>query len=392
MPHTFALSDQQQAGVDAAFDWFNNGTSQIFRLFGPAGTGKSTCVESLISRLFPDYDPANPEDRTPVEIATFTAKAASVLRSKGTARARTVHSLIYRAFVIKDPVTGAEQVRFSMNPQSDLLQTRLLILDECSMISEKMARDLLSFDVPILVLGDPAQLPPVFGEGYFTKDAPDHLLTEIHRQAADNPIISLATAIRQSLPYPATNPADPRLRILASLYHNNPYTDYDQIICGRNATCRAINDQTRTLLFGSAPSPLPVPGDKLVCLRNDHNLGILNGVLYECLESSEPNPTTPQYFDLKVRALDDPASPILDITAHTSYFLSRHLNDGKPPADYAAKASHFNFGYAFTCHKSQGSQWGNILVINESHYFPPYQARWLYTAVTRAANSLTLLL
>jgi exodeoxyribonuclease-5 len=384
------LSSQQAEGLDKALAWYNSGDPSIFRLFGPAGTGKTTCLEAILAAIFPTYNPLDPEDTTPVEVATFTAKAASVVRSKGTRRARTIHSLIYRAFVIKDKITGEEVLRFSRNPESDLHKTDLLVLDECSMINEKMATDILSYNVPILVLGDPAQLPPVFGEGYFTNAAPDHLLTEIHRQAADNPIVALATSIRQQAPIPSAF-SDSRVRILPSLTHRDPLTSYDQIICGTNRTRRSLNAQTRALLFPQA-SLLPVPGDKLVCLRNDHNIGLLNGVLYRCISASEPSPSQPQYFPISVQAIDDPSAPVLNVDAHTSYFLDPTTNEGKPPFDYAAKAAHFDFGYAITCHKSQGSQWSNILVYNEASAFRNDAHRWLYTAVTRASESLTLLL
>ena len=90
--------------------------------------------------------------------------------------------------------------RFALNPQSDAAHAKLIVLDEVSMVGEEMARDLMSFGKPILVLGDPGQLPPIKGEGAFTKDAPDIMLTEIHRQAGESAIIRLATMARQGEP------------------------------------------------------------------------------------------------------------------------------------------------------------------------------------------------
>src|SRR6185295_17115561 len=86
---------------------------------------------------------------------------------------------------------------FALNPKSDAAHAKLIVLDEVSMVSEEMARDLMSFGRPILVLGDPGQLPPIKGEGAFTRDAPDIMLTEIHRQAGESAIIRLATMARQ---------------------------------------------------------------------------------------------------------------------------------------------------------------------------------------------------
>ena len=66
------------------------------------------------------------------------------------------------------------------------------------MVDAELGRDLLSFGVPLLVLGDPAQLPPIQGGGggFFTEAEPDVMLTEVHRQAQDNPIIRLSMEIR----------------------------------------------------------------------------------------------------------------------------------------------------------------------------------------------------
>ena len=77
---------------------------------------------------------------------------------------------------------------------------RLIVLDEVSMVGDQMACDLMSFGKPILVVGDPGQLPPIQGEGAFTKDMPDVMLTEIHRQAAESAVIRLATMARQGEP------------------------------------------------------------------------------------------------------------------------------------------------------------------------------------------------
>ena len=54
----------------------------------------------------------------------------------------------------------------------------------------------MSFGVPVLVLGDPAQLPPIQGGGFFTDAEPDVMLTEVHRQAQDDPIVRLSMDVR----------------------------------------------------------------------------------------------------------------------------------------------------------------------------------------------------
>src|SRR5690606_12714869 len=111
----------------------------------------------------------------------------------------------------------------------------LVIIDECSMVDEQMGKDLESFGVKILVLGDPFQLPPVKGQGYFTDAQPDFLLTEIHRQAADNPIIRLATDVRSAgrLRYGSYGDSVVKHR---SQLSPEELREATQVLVGRNAT------------------------------------------------------------------------------------------------------------------------------------------------------------
>jgi len=185
------FSPQQDEALKAVSRWLKGGGSQLFRLFGYAGTGKTT-----LARYFAEHVDGD------VQFAAFTGKAAQVLRSKGASNARTIHSLIYRPRgeeQVEDEATGKTLISptFSINRQSPIAKAKLVIIDECSMVDEELGRDLMSFGTPILVLGDPGQLPPISGGGFFTEHEPDFLLTEIHRQARDNPIIQLAGRSRR---------------------------------------------------------------------------------------------------------------------------------------------------------------------------------------------------
>ena len=102
--------------------------------------------------------------------------------------------------------------RFVLNEQSIVRDAKLIVLDEVSMVGAEMAHDLLAFGKPILVLGDPGQLPPIKGDGAFTSDDPDVMLTEIHRQAGESAIIRLATLARQASrsPTASTTPSSGR--------------------------------------------------------------------------------------------------------------------------------------------------------------------------------------
>src|SRR6187549_3221548 len=184
------FSPHQDAALKAVATWLKakpgaNGTPQVFRLFGYAGTGKTTLARTIAEGVDGE-----------VKFAAFTGKAAMVMRSKGCARASTIHSLIYRA-----RESGEEVPDFVLWDEAPASEAKLIIIDECSMVDAELGRDLMSFGVPVLVLGDPAQLPPVQsganGAGFFTESEPDAMLTEVHRQAQDDPIVRLSMDIRE---------------------------------------------------------------------------------------------------------------------------------------------------------------------------------------------------
>jgi exodeoxyribonuclease-5 len=171
--------------IVAVRQWFIDPASpQIFRLFGFAGTGKTTVSHEIANLVEDDGDGK-------VLYGAFTGKAALVMRQKGCRKASTIHSLIY---TLDDD--GTSIPKFTLNEDSAVKDAKLVIIDECSMVGAELAHDLLSFGVKILVLGDPAQLPPVQDAGFFTNRKPDFMLTEVHRQARDNPIIRMSMDVR----------------------------------------------------------------------------------------------------------------------------------------------------------------------------------------------------
>src|SRR6201991_812960 len=175
----------QDAALNAVADWLKarpgkGGTPQTFRLFGYAGTGKTTLARHIAEGV-----------DGKVLFAAFTGKAALVMRSKGCERASTIHSLIY-----KTRESGEEIPSFDLWDDAPASKASLIVIDECSMVDAELGRDLISFGVPLLVLGDPAQLPPIQGGGFFTDAEPDAMLTEVHRQAQGDPIVRLSMDIR----------------------------------------------------------------------------------------------------------------------------------------------------------------------------------------------------
>src|ERR1043166_6692604 len=230
MPQFTPVQDQ---ALTAVADWLKakpgaNGTPQTFRLFGYAGTGKTTLAKHIAEHVDGD-----------VKFAAFTGKAAAVMRGKGCRGASTIHSLIYRP-----RESGEEIPSFDLWDDAPASKGDRIIIDECSMVDAELGRDLLSFGKPVLVLGDPAQLPPIQGGGFFTDQAPDAMLTEVHRQAQDGPIVRLSMEVRAGH---ALSPARDGLTEVVRRGDFDPARalETDQILVGRNVTRRAYNARLR---------------------------------------------------------------------------------------------------------------------------------------------------
>ena len=179
---------------------------------------------------------------------------------------------------MRQALAQMKKPRFAFNPQSDAAHAKLIVLDEVSMVGEEMARDLMSFGKPILVLGDPGQLPPIKGEGAFTNDAPDIMLTEIHRQAAESAIIRLATMARQGAPIGFGQYDRSVGKMRKSDVTPEQALRGGQVICGMNATRLQLNNAMRRAAgFGDGLLPTG-PGEKIICLKNQNDLGLINGM------------------------------------------------------------------------------------------------------------------
>ncbi|MCM2472069.1 AAA family ATPase [Rhizobium sp. CG5] len=371
------FAPQQDEALKAVSKWLKDGKQPVFRLFGYAGTGKTTLARHFAENVDGD-----------VLFAAFTGKAAQVLRSRGATNARTIHSLIYRPRgeeSVEDEETGKTSISpmFAINRQSPLAKAALIVIDECSMVDEQLGKDLMSFGTPILVLGDPGQLPPVSGGGYFTDQEPDYLLTDIHRQARDNPIIQLAMHVREGKEIMYGDYGTARVISKAEVTQEL-VLEADQVLVGTNKTRRRYNKRLRELKGFTAD--YPQAGDKLVCLRNDQVKGLLNGSLWQVMTSSRE--TVKPGINLLIKPEDDD----MDRGAAKIKLLKASFEDVETEIAWATRKRYdeFDYGYALTVHKAQGSQWNNVVLFDESWAFRDTRERWLYTAVTRAAETLTI--
>jgi exodeoxyribonuclease-5 len=366
------FTPHQDDALKAVADWLKTkpgtgNTPQVFRLFGFAGTGKTT----LATHIADDVDGE-------VKFAAFTGKAASVMRGKGCRGATTIHSLIYRA-----RESGEEVPSFDLWDEAPASKAELIIIDECSMVDAELGRDLLSFGVPLLVLGDPAQLPPIQGGGFFTELEPDAMLTEVHRQARDNPIVRLSMDIRAGdylepgrygeSEVVAKGDLDPE-RVLNA----------DQVLVGRNNTRRSYNQRMRERR--GFKDTMPESGDKLVCLRNNRKKGLFNGGLWSVKERGGRKTGI---MTLRLLPDDETATRGVKVSVRPECFTG-----GIEQIDWQRRKPYdeFDYGYVLTVHKAQGSQWDDVVLFDESFAFQESRARWLYTGVTRAAKRLTVVM
>jgi exodeoxyribonuclease-5 len=369
---------QQDAALKAVDHWLKHSKQPLFRLFGFAGSGKSTLAEHIAA-----------QSRGTVLFCAPTGKAAAVLRAKGCDGASTIHSLVYRPVFNDDK----QLIGYALNEDSRARHARLVIVDEGSMVGRRMALDLLSFGTKILVLGDPGQLPPIDEEaGYFMRARPDIMLDEVVRQGKDSPVTALATHVRLGKPlYPGTF-GDSRV-ISTRRLDLDTVLRADQILCGLNDTRQIYNAVARGIRLG-ARAPLPVVGDRVLCLRNLATKGFFNG---RCgVVTSSGGLLEDGRVALKLR-LDDTDSAVL---ARVPQEFFRDWASEGDLLSREPKADAFTFGWALTVHKAQGSEWRETIVFDEADelvegmegFGRDYAARWRYTAITRAKERATVAL
>ena len=308
------LFNQQQQALEHFQKWAKH-PGRRYVLAGYAGTGKTTLIPHL---------------RQPGTVClAYTNRASRVLQSKGIP-AQTIHSFMYQ--------------QISENPPRFIKRRRvaadLIIVDESSMVGASVRRDLESYKIPVVYVGDPFQLPPV-DDGASVMIKPNFLLEEVHRHAG--PIADFANSIRTTKKWPHT----------VDRYEVD-YTAYDMIICHRNKTRQQLNSH-----FRIGP---PQIGDQVCVMKTNHFSGAFNGDIGIILD-----------LDPLVVKFDD-----------MTKVLRRHTFGSKP---VARNVTVLDYGYAITCHKAQGSEFDKVLVVDEGGRV---DASWMYTAVTRAVSKVDI--
>lgn len=388
------LTAKQEEGLKIAVARYKANEKYTI-ISGYAGTGKSTLVRFIIDAL--DVSPSK------VAYATFTGKAAEVLRKKGNSNVMTLHKLLYDHF----PRQGGG---FFRKPKK-YLDYNIIVVDEISMVPQDMIELLFSHRCYVIGLGDPFQLPPICEEdNNHLLDKPHIFLDEIMRQAAESEIIQLSMDIRNYKPLELYKGTE--VQVLSQKEINTGMLLWaDQILVATNLKRNLFNSTVRKLLnYGDEPKE----GEKVVCLHNywedlsDGGDALVNGTIGYLEAPTTETITFPRWTRTSVKSIKSITANIVtddDIFSCVNIDKKKLMTEEKSldwRDEYQLSKFKYKIGdlvpkefvyaYAITCHKAQGSQWPKILVFEERFPFSKEEhARWLYTAVTRAEEKVVII-
>ena len=366
------LTGQQKDAMRTVIKRLDN-RERITTVAGYAGTGKTTLIRYIIEEM-------NLMKNT--VFVSYTGRASLVLRDRGLP-ATTIHRLIYETKINKRTGEAIYTKRLRLNPG-----IRLIVIDEISMVPERLLRDLASYGIPVIGLGDPFQLPPVEGNDNGLLNRPHAFLSEIHRQSKDSEIIFWSMKIREGeilKPFRGNNVAIIKKEILQV----ESMEAADQIICGRNATRHNINNYFREEIL-KRKSKYPEKGDKLVCTKNDWTAGsrineipLINGMI-----GYANNNTVIGFnnlFDLYFSPSFNRSDTYSGLRVSANPFNGKNYNHNRQGVN------HFEYGWAITVYKAQGSEFDNVVIFDEVLNRKNH-ARQIYTALTRARINAIIVL
>ena len=374
----------------------------IFRLFGLAGSGKTTCSVAIKSLgLRPLY-------------VSFTNRAVSVLVDKGCYPAKTVHSILYDCIPSDSSLSNSEEAArqayldaamagvpveerpplpsvkegmgWQMRDKADLLAAvagyDCIVVDEASMIGKRMGRDLLKIGLPIFGIGDPGQLKPVGDEPFFDPRRPDVLLTEVLR--TDGDILDAAAHVRRGGSFTDLPPGKDYVVARKALPE---WFEADQVLCGIHAKRRELNKHIRKLRGYSGL--VPEIGEKLCVVTNHKVHEVTNGSLWIVTAAAQRGDyVIMDLLEYAPRKSPDTLETREDIPMHLSC-LAQDIKDKNDMSIEVRPSSIFaTWGYALSVHKAQGSEWNTVLLFDDSTVFRNEERQWKYTGATRAAKKL----
>ena len=363
------LSAKQKHAFNDILNFALNGDDLIYILNGVAGSGKTSIV-MVLNKVLKDIG-------IKVRNVALTGKAVNVMRNKGL-DASTIHSMIY--IPIYDEDTD-EIIRWDTVGKQELREFYdFLFVDEGSMVTQEILEDLLSYEIPIVIVGDQAQLPAISKEPFNIMESPDFHLDEIHRQAAGNPIILLAAHIRKYGTYNQKFVDKKHIDIINKSDININYfknNDFDVVICSTNKQRLMLNRLIRK--SKGFKGETPKVGETVICLRNAsfNGMRVNNGSRFTVL-GVQAIKNEEQVFELLPEGSNERV--IVRIRDESWDEIAPKMNE---PYGF------FTFGYAITAHKSQGSEFERVLLYDDC-YVKETRKAFRYTGVTRAINRIVI--
>jgi len=400
-----SLSKEQKIVADDIISHINrygySGIPFVIRVGGYAGTGKTFMLASMRKEIYK----MNP--KIEVGFATFTGKASSVLRTKLVETngifdhdyIGTIHRMIYSPKTRYNVKLKQWTIVGWRLKKPEEIFVDIIFIDEGSMVSQEIWNDLLKFGKPIVVVGDHGQLPPVSQGNFSLMKEPDFLLTEIHRQALNSPIIKLSKFIREN----GYIPRNIQSRDVIKTIWNSPqckkiwdsinFDGNTMILTAFNASRANINNIVRDKL--GYQKTQPYPGERIVCLKNNRDSGIMNGQIGTVIWYM-PDKKDLFRLTLYIEGQDEPIESICSNKCFGQVEYSMYDQDEKDRKSKLYKGrliDYFDYGNCISVHKSQGSEWDKIILFEQrtKKWDDDFYTRWLYTAVTRTRKKLLVI-
>lgn len=388
MNQQITLTSAQKDALREILRWLARNPQQPFVLAGYAGTGKSTLMAILRKLL------ARKKTSWKVAFTSFTGKASQVLAQKlqqqqavfDQDRISTLHSFLYEPIMQNGQITS--WIR------KDKFDYQLLVIDEASMVNEDIWQDVRQTGLPVLAVGDHGQLPPI-NSNFSLMDRPNFVLESIHRQAAASKIHEVAWLARSNGEIPVKkfsskvqkfNIQSSEAQVLIDDFFQT-YQNDTLFLTGFNRSRVGINNSIRAASWRNPERP--EPGDKVVCLKNDWEMGVFNGLIGYIKTIEVAVQKKNEILSYQVEITDDQDNLLYrGLIAAQQFNQEKTLNFSLEEQRQIGQL--FDYGYALTVHKAQGSQALKAVVIEErsQHMSESDWQRWLYTAVTRAEEEL----